>query len=363
MLDGKTGPGSNIKMLLTLASAYALTKALAPAGSTSAPARAPAGTPPKVPAEVPAQAAAADGPQQIPPATWLTILKRAYTSIMRDRVITIAAGVTFYSLLAIFPGVAAIVSLYGLFADAGTIQQQISGLAGLLPGGAVDIIGDEVKRVAGQGHAALGTGFFIGLATSLWSANAGMKSMFDALNVVYEEEERRGFIRLTIASLVFTLGAIAFLLIAMAALVVVPLVLQFVGLGEVAAWILWIARWPALLIVIVSALAMLYRFGPSRARAKWRWITPGSLFAAFAWLAASALFSYYVANFGSYNKTYGSLGATIGFMTWIWISAVIVLFGGEINAQMERATESDTTTGPPQPRGQRGAAVADQPAR
>jgi membrane protein len=326
MLDRTTGPRSTIKTLLTLASAYALVTALTPTepGKRSS-------------------ARFAEQPQQHPPMTWLTILKGAYTSIMRDRVIIIAAGVTFYSLLAIFPGVAAIVSLYGLFADASTIQQQIVGLNGLVPGGAVDIIGEEVKRIAGQGHAALGTGFFIGLATSLWSANAGMKSMFDALNVVYEAPERRGFIRLTIGSLVFTFGAIAFLLIALAALVVVPIVLQYVGLGDVTAWIVWLARWPALLVAIVSALALLYRFGPSRENAKWRWITPGSLFAAFTWLAASMLFSWYVANFGSYNKTYGSLGATVGFMTWIWISAVIVLFGAEINAQIE-ASESKAGT-------------------
>jgi membrane protein len=276
-----------------------------------------------------------------------------------DRILAVAAGVTYFGLLALFPAVTALVSLYGLFADVNTINEHLGALSGILPGGAVEIVGDQVKRIAGSGDQALGFAFFFGLALALWSANAGMKAMFDALNVAYDEEEKRGFIALNLRSLLFTVGAILFILVAIAAIVVLPVVLQFIGLGKVTEWLLWIARWPALLAGVVLALAVLYRFGPSRDQVDWRWLTPGSIVAAVVWIAASMLFSWYVANFANYNETYGSLGAVIGFMTWLWISTTIVLVGAELNAEVEHQTVKDTTAGPPQPLGQRGAEMAD----
>jgi membrane protein len=183
--------------------------------------------------------------------------------------------------------------------------------------------------------------------------------MFDALNVAYDEEEKRGFFSLNLRSLTFTLGAIVFILLAVGAIVVIPVVLNFVGLGAVAEWLLWLARWPALLAGVVLGLAVLYRYGPSREQAEWKWITPGSVVAAVLWLIASMLFSWYVANFGSYNETYGSLGAAIGFMTWMWLSTTIVLLGAELNAEIEHQTAKDTTAGPDRPLGRRGAEVAD----
>lgn len=301
----------------------------------------------------------ADTPTEIPAKGWKDILWRVYERFNSDRVLSISAGVTFYTLLSIFPGIAAFVSLYGLFADAGTIQTHLNSLAGVLPGGALEIIADQVKRIASKGGGTLGLSFFIGLATSLWSANAGIKAIFDALNIVYEEDEKRSFIGLNLRSLTFTMGAILFLLAALGGIVVVPVVLNLIGLGGIAEWLIWILRWPALLAGVVFGLALLYRYGPSRDEAQWRWITPGSTIAAIFWLAASMLFSWYVANFGSYNETYGSLGAAIGFMTWIWLSTIIVLVGAEINAEMEHQTARDTTGGPRQPLGARGATMAD----
>ena len=201
--------------------------------------------------------------------------------------------------------------------------------------------------------------FVFGLVLSLWSANAGMKAVIDALNIVYDEEEKRSFVQLNLQSLAFTLGAIAFILLALAAIVVLPVVLDFVGLGSGIEWLLALARWPILLVVVVAGLAVLYRYGPSRDKAEWKWVTPGGLVAAVLWLVVSMLFSWYVANFGSYNETYGSLGAVIGFMTWIWISSIVVLVGAEINAEMEHQTARDTTVGPDRPMGQRGATMAD----
>jgi membrane protein len=301
----------------------------------------------------------AQAPSSIPARGWKDVLWRVYEEIGQDRLTSVAAGVTYYALLALFPAIAALVSIYGLFADPLTIQEHLESLSGLLPGGALDVIRDQVTRIAGQGQATLGLSFVIGLVISLWSANAAMKAIFDALNIVYDEDEKRGFVALNLQSLGFTLGAILFVLLAIGGIVVLPIMLDFIGLGTQVEWLLTLARWPALLAIIILALSVLYRYGPSRDRAEWKWVTPGSLAASLIWLAVSMLFSWYVTNFGSYNETYGSLGAIIGFMTWIWISSVVVLLGAEINAEVEHQTAHDTTEGAAQPLGARGARMAD----
>lgn len=302
---------------------------------------------------------AAETPWQIPAKGWKDILWRTYEEMNKDRILAVAAGVTYFGLLALFPAVTALVSIYGLFADAATINDHLAVLSGFLPGGALEIVADQVKRITANGSAALGFAFFFGLALALWSANAGMKALFDALNVAYDEDEKRGFIRLNLISLSFTLGAIVFVLLALGAIVVVPIILTFIGLGAVTEWILWIARWPVLFAAVIFGLAVLYRYGPSRDKAKWQWITPGSVLAASVWIGGSMLFSWYVANFANYNETYGSLGAAIGFMTWLWLSVTIVLVSGELNAEIEHQTAKDSTEGPPQPLGARGAQMAD----
>src|SRR5690606_25708772 len=176
---------------------------------------------------------------------------------------------------------------------------------------------------------------------------------------VYDEPERRSFIQYNLQALLFTLGGILFIILAVTGIVVLPAVLAFVGLQSMAGWIISIVRWPLLLIAILLGLALLYRYGPSRENPEWRWVSPGSIFTAVVWLAGSILFSWYVSNFGSYNKTYGSLGAVVGFMVWMWLSATIVLIGAEINAETEAQTRKDTTSGAPRPMGQRGARAAD----
>jgi membrane protein len=271
----------------------------------------------------------------------------------------LAAGMTYYSLFAIFPAIAALVAVYGLFADPSTIAKHLDQLGGFLPGGALDVARDQLTRVASKGSQALGLTFLIGLAVSLWSANAAMKSLFDTLNIVYREEEQRGFLKLNAISLGFTIGAILFVLAALGAVVAVLIFLNYVGLSNQSDLLLRIGRWPALYLVLTVALAVIYRYGPSRQKPRWRWITWGSAIAALLWLAASALFSWYAANFGKFNETYGSLGAVIGFMMWLWISAIVILLGGEIDAEMEHQTARDTTTGPPKPMGMRGAEIAD----
>jgi membrane protein len=302
----------------------------------------------------------ADTPADIPMRGWRDILLRVYNNISKDRVITIAAGVTFYSLLAVFPAIAALVAIYGLFADPTTISRNLDSLSGLLPGGAIDLIRDQMIRIASRGKGALGLAFGIGLLVSLWSANAGIKSLFDALNLVYNEEEKRGLIKLNLVSLTFTVAAILFGLIGLAAVVVLPVALNYIGLGGATDLIVRIGRWPILFILVGLALAFLYRYGPSRSKPKWRWITWGSAFAALAWILGSVLFSWYAANFGSYNQTYGSLGAVVGLMIWLWLSTIIILVGAELDAEMEHQTARDTTTGPSKPLGARGATMANR---
>jgi membrane protein len=303
----------------------------------------------------------ADKPTEIPAKGWKDIAWRVYDGFQNDRVLLVSAGVTFYALLALFPATAAIVSLYGLFADATTINEHLSLVSGFLPAGALDVIGDQVKRIASKGQTTLGITFFVTLALSLWGANAGTKSIFDALNIIYKERETRSFIGLTLRSLAFTLGAIALVLAAFAGIVVVPVALKLLGIpGGSATSLLTMLRWPLLYLVILLASASLYRYGPSRTKPQWRWVTWGSAIAGGIWIIGSLLLSWYVANFGTYNATYGSLGAVIGFMVWMWLSTIIVLMGGEINAEMEHQTGKDTTEGHRKPIGARGARMADE---
>jgi membrane protein len=301
----------------------------------------------------------ADSPSEIPARGWWDILKRTASEVSRDRVPTEAAGVTFYSLLALFPALAALISIYGLFADPATISDHLAALSGVIPGGGMQIVEEQVKRIAGTGEGALGFGAVLGLAASLWSANQAMKALVDALNVVYDQREGRGFLERLAVTMAFTLGGILFIALAMAGVVAVPVALNLVGLGGTTETLIGLARWPVLLLAVGLFLACVYRYGPSRETAKWRWVSWGSGVAAVVWLIGSLAFSWYVSNFGSYDETYGSLGAVIGFMTWIWLSSTVVLAGAELDAEMEHQTARDTTTGPERPLGARGARVAD----
>ncbi len=270
---------------------------------------------------------------------WLKdVLLRVYRGISGDRILLIAAGVTFYAILALFPGIGAVVSIYGLFADPGGIVAHLDTLSGLAPGGAVDVLRDQLTRLVHQDRAMLGFGFAVSLVIALWSANAGVSSLFDALTAVYEEKEKRSLIKYYAMTLGFTGGAIVLVLISLAILIALPFVLDQIPNHGVASVLLKMIRWPILFVIMALVLSVIYRFGPSRSAPRWRWITWGSIFAATAWLAASALFSWYVANFGSYNRTYGSLGAIIGFMTWMWVSIIVVLVGAKLDAEMGRRT-------------------------
>lgn len=280
-------------------------------------------------AERPAAAAPAPAP-----CGWWDIAVHVYRGIDEDRILMNAAAVTFYALLALFPAIAALVSIYGFFADPHSIAEQLDTLSGVLPGGGMTVIRDQLTRLTANGSGSLTIGFVVGLVVSLWSANGGIKGLFDALNAVYEQTEKRSFLRLNAITLAFTLAMLGFAVVALTCIVAVPVVLGY--LPGFAAAVINIARWPLMAALVAAFLAFIYHYGPSCDENEWRWFSWGSVVAALLWLGVSGAFSYYAANFGNFNKTYGSLGAIIGFMLWIWLSVIVILLGGKLNAVIER---------------------------
>jgi membrane protein len=266
---------------------------------------------------------------------WKEIGKRVYKALGDDRLLAVAAGVVFYGLLAFFPAVTAVVSFYGLLADPATIRDHLALLTGILPAGGFDILREQVDRILAKGGGTLGLAFVFGTLLAIWSANAGMKAMMDALNVIYNVREQRSFLRLNAVSLALTLGAIAMLLLALAAVVIFPLILAAFGLGELAGNFMPLLRWPLLFLGVLLALSVLYRFGASPHGARWRWITPGSALATTLWIIGSGALSFYLANFGNYDATYGSLGAAIGLMMWMWMSSIVILLGAQLNDTLD----------------------------
>ena len=298
-------------------------------------------------------------PLQIPWRGWYDILWRAYREMNSDRLLSIAGGVSFFVLLAIFPAITALVSAYGLFFNASAITNNLSLLNDVVPDNVLSILREQANRIASNSGRALSVGFVVGILVSLWSAMSGVKAMIDALNVIYEQKESRSFIKLNLVALAFTLAGFAAFLLAIAAIVVLPLILSPIGLGSWTETLTRIARWPVLLLVLLMGLAFLYRYGPDRRSARWQWVSVGSVFAAVTWIAASFLFSWYLTSFANYNATYGSLGAAVGLMIWLWISTVVVLLGAELNAEIEHQTARNSTIGAEKPLGARGAVMAD----
>ncbi|MCJ2019208.1 YihY/virulence factor BrkB family protein [Methylobacterium sp. E-065] len=301
----------------------------------------------------------AAAPTEIPPAGWRDILTRVFWSVPRDRVLSTAGGVAFFALLSTFPGIATIVSLYSLFADPAVIGQHLSVLKGVLPDGVLDLIAAQLQHVAEQGAGKLGTASLLSFLIAFWSANSGVAALFDALNVIYREREKRDLVRVYLTTFLFTLSGAIVTVAAIATVVGLPYLLNQLGFGKGTDTLLRVLRWPALLVIVSLGLSLVYRHGPSRRTAKWRWVSWGSTVAALGWVGTSTVFSLYVATFDSYNRIYGSLGAGIGFMTWIWLSVVIVLLGAVLNSEMERQTARDSTVGQPRPLGSRRAFAAD----
>ena len=296
----------------------------------------------------------APSPLQIPLKDWKAILGRTRKEFADDQAPMIAAGVSFYSLLALFPGLAAFVALYGLFADVAEARRHLQALAHILPASALTLIGEQMIRMAAAQKGGLSVTFVLGLLTSIWSANGAVKAMMTGLNIAYEEHETRGFIHKTLISLAFTLGLLVFGFAAVAVLGAGPAAESY--LGHHAALLLNLVSWPILLVAMAIGVALLYRFGPSRDPVRFEWISWGSGVAVLLWLAVSTLFSLYVGNFAHYDRTYGSLGAVVGFMMWNWLSNLIILGGAELNAEIERQTDMDPAARPARATGAAGLA-------
>ena len=265
-----------------------------------------------------------------------SLAKQVTAEFFRDRIPDVAAGVTFFALLALFPAIACIVSLYGLFGERALVMEQLYKYSVFLPGGAIDVLSSELRRLNAEEPTQLGLGFLVSFIIALWSASGGIKALVDGLNVAYEVQETRSFFRVTLLALVFTVIVVAFAITVITVTTVIPIAMEKVGVHEDAQAAFNFLAWPSSYLLCVLVLALIYRFGADRKHARWRWITWGSAIASALWIAGTVLFSWYVQNYGTYNRVYGPLGSMIGFLTWIWLSLVVMLAGAELNCELER---------------------------
>ncbi|MEE2859922.1 MAG: YihY/virulence factor BrkB family protein [Paracoccus sp. (in: a-proteobacteria)] len=266
----------------------------------------------------------------------MKVAQSVLTQIGSDRVTSVAGGITFFGLLSLFPAITAFVSLYGLYADPATIQTHLELLRNLLPESSLDIIRGQVVSIASASNGALSLAGIVALLVAFWSANGGMKALLSALNVAFFQRETRSFVRLNLVAMLFTLSGLALIALMLAVIAVIPALLRLLPMSWGGEMLVTVIRWPIMFGVLVLALAAVYRYGPAAPKSRWRWISPGAIFAAVALVVTSMLFSWYAANFGNYNETYGSLGAVIALMIWLWLNATILLIGAEINSEIER---------------------------
>lgn len=302
----------------------------------------------------------AASPWAMPARTWWAVLKRSWAEANDDNIGLIAAGTAFYAFAAIVPLLGSVVLIYGLVADTETVVANIRALFAVLPADAATVIGEQLATVVGTSEGKKGFGLIIAVALAFYGASKGASSIVTALNIAYEEKETRGFFALYILAFSITAGAVMLALTAALSTAAFALLDSLIPAAPaVIISGLRLVSYVVLASLAVTAAACLYRFGPNREHAKWAWLTPGSLAATLIWLAATIGFGFYVANFGNYGATYGSLSAVIVLLTWLWLSAYVFLLGAELNAELERQTQRDTTTGPSRPAGARGATVAD----
>jgi len=302
----------------------------------------------------------ADSPLEIPPKGWRDVLWRVYERVLNDNISLIAAGVAFYGLLGLFPGIAALMAIGGLLLEPSVVAGEIQAFVAVLPTDAAQIIIDQSTAVAGSHEAGLGLAVIIGLATALYSCSRGVASLVQGMNVAYEEREKRSFLNVFAMTIVLTVFLILVFILTVLTIAGLPIVLEFLRLGRLAEDLVLLLRWPLIMAVVVFTLSVLYRWGPSRNTPKWRWVTPGAMLSCVLWIAGTFGFAFYVGNFGSYNETFGTLGGVIVLMLWMWLSAFIVLLGAEFDAEMEAQTRKDSTVGPRRPMGMRGATKADE---
>jgi membrane protein len=301
----------------------------------------------------------AERPTDVPAAGWKDVLFRVKGQMRDDDISLLSAGVAFYALLALVPGLVALVSVYGLVADPTQVERQVGDLLGAAPTEVRELVQTQLQDITTGSRGGASLGIAIGIVTALWSASSGMKHLIGAVNRAYGEPEGRGFVRLQAVSLALTLGAIGFLAVAFGLVALLPAALSGTGLGGPTRTVLNVLRFPLLGVGLIVGLAVLYRFAPDRAEPRWTWVSVGAVSASVLWIVASVLFSVYAANFGKYNETYGSLGTVVVVMLWLYLTAYVVIAGAELNAELEHQTARDSTTGRPEEMGRRGAVMAD----
>ena len=301
----------------------------------------------------------AEKPTDIPASGWKQIVGRAWKETKNDNISLLAAGVAFFAFLAIFPAAIAAISIYGLVADPSTVAKQVEDLASGAPDETRTLLTEQLTAITSNSGGALGVALIVSILGALWSASGGMGNLIKAINIAYDEEETRKFVKLKSLSLALTLGAILFVVVAVGLIAVLPAVLNSVGLGSIATVAAQVARFVGLVVAVMIALAIVYRYAPDRDNPKFAWTSQGAVIAGVIWVVASVAFALYAQFSGSYSKTYGALAGVIILMMWLYITSFIVLFGAEINAETERQTVKDTTTGAPKPMGERRAQAAD----
>lgn len=303
--------------------------------------------------------ASADSPAEIPSRGWWQIAKRVFASLGSDHVSLVAAGVAFFSFLAIFPALSALISLYGLVMAPAQVAEQIGQLASVLPAQARDMLNDILLNITTTSDEKLGWSLVVSIALSIWSANKGTAALFEGLNIVYNEHEKRSFIKLKALTLTFTLAGFVGAILSLILIVGISAVIERLGLENWLELLISLIRWPLLAALFMMALALSYKFAPSRDDPKFKWVSVGTVVATAFWLVLSAGFAYYAANFGSYDEVYGSLAAVVITLLWLFLTVITILLGAEINGEMEYQTNKDTTVGPDKPIGSRGAYYAD----
>ena len=301
----------------------------------------------------------ADRPTDIPAKGWRDVLVRVKSEAKDDHVTLLSAGVAFYSLLALVPGLVALISIYGLVASPSTIRSQVLSSLSAAPTDVRNLVSTQLASISASSGGSTIITAIIGILLALWSASAGINHVMDALNVCYDEEEHRNFVRRKVIALAFTIGAVLFFVVAFTVIAIMPALLAHTGLGVVGRILANVLRWVILFAGMIVGLAVLYRYAPDRDEPRWRWASPGAIVAAVVWTIGSIAFSIYTANFGKYNQTYGSLAAIVVMMLWLFLTALAVLLGGEVNSELERQTAKDTTEGPASSLGTRGAFAAD----
>ncbi len=301
----------------------------------------------------------AERPTEIPPRGWLQVAKRGWQEASADQVPLLAAGVAFFGFLALFPAMVAFTLVWGLLADPATVTEQTRTLTESLPPEARTLLVGQLQQLASSPKQSLGWGLVLAVLVALWSASGGVGNLVTAINVAYDEERRRGFVKEKLIALALTVGSVVFMLLMVALIAGVPAVLEMVGIGAGWWWLVEIVRWLLIAALVMVALAVLYRVAPARDAPKFRWASVGAIVGTVLWLVASAGFSLYVSLFGNYAKTYGALAGVAVLLLWLWITCYAILLGAEINAEAEAQTARDTTRGPEEPMGTRGAVKAD----